>query len=136
MRTCGRTGRPAHPRAYESGTRTHPGRIAALSQALGETLAAPSILSEATTESLYDRFLSPTPVSWLRPKRPAPWLLGEIDTVMEMIEFAMGTTDEYNKSLADISTDLGGADRQGTPEQMVLRMARADRRNDRHKPDA
>ncbi len=121
MRAHGSSG---DPRAYHIFYTHALGQHPALSLALGEALASTNILSEATTESLYDRFLSPTRFM-AQAEKTGFVVLNEIDTVMDLIELAMGSTDEYNKSLVAISTDLEGPTDKQRLKEMVLRMAQA-----------
>ena len=104
-------GASAHPRSYELWYTHISGQNAALSRALSETLDGSGSISDETTQSLYDRFLANNRFA-LQAEKAGAGLLSEIESVMEMIEFALGNTSNYGESLEKISADLAeNADR-------------------------
>ncbi|MFO1151304.1 MAG: GGDEF domain-containing protein [Alsobacter sp.] len=119
-------GTSAHPRSYELWYTHISGQNAALSRALSETLDHSGSLTDEVTQSLYDRFLASNRFA-LQAEKAGTGLLMEIESVMEMIDLAMGNTNTYGESLEKISGELTeNADRKSIRD-IVARLVLATR---------
>lgn len=100
-------GSSAHPRSYELWYTHISGQNAALSRALTEALEQSGTITDELTQSLYDRFLAQNRFA-IQAEKAGQGLLGEIESVMEMIDLALGNTNNYGESLLALSADLAG----------------------------
>jgi diguanylate cyclase len=98
-------GVPGYPRSYEIWYTHLAGQNAALSRALTEALAKTGTLEEVQIDSLWDMYLSPNRFAH-QAERTSVGVIGEIDTVMEMMDLALGSSAKYGESLVAISADL------------------------------
>lgn len=119
-------GTSAHPRSYELWYTHVSGQNAALSRVLSETLDQSGSLSDEVTQSLYDRFLAQNHFA-LQAEKAGDGLLSEIESVMEMIELALGNTSSYGESLEKISGQLNGAADRKTIRDIVAKLVLATR---------
>jgi diguanylate cyclase len=98
-------GVPGYPRSYEIWYTHLSGQNAALSRALTEALAKTGTLEEAQIDQLWEQHLSPNRFS-NQAERTSVSVIGEIETVMEMMDLALGSSARYGESLVAISADL------------------------------
>src|SRR5919198_1359564 len=103
---------PALPRNYEVWYNYATGYNPSLNQALNEMLAANGALTQADVDKIYDTFLSPTRLTD-RIDSVGSKVMGEIEQVMTMIDAAVGSATRTSASLAGMTDQLGGADREG-----------------------
>jgi diguanylate cyclase len=103
---------PALPRNYEVWYNYATGYNPSLNQTLNEMLAANGGLTQADIDKIYDAFLSPTRLTD-RIDSVGSKVMGEIEQVMTMIDAAVGSATRTSESLAGMSDQLGGADREG-----------------------
>jgi diguanylate cyclase len=103
---------PALPRNYEVWYNYATGYNPSLNQALNEMLAANGGLTQADIDKIYDTFLSPTRLTD-RIDSVGSKVMGEIEQLMTMIDAAVGSATRTSASLAGMSDQLGGADRDG-----------------------
>ncbi|WP_460450069.1 diguanylate cyclase [Alsobacter sp. SYSU BS001988] len=90
------------PRAYEVWYTHLAGSNRSLSRALTEELAASPRLANSQIEKLYNQFLSPNRMAQQAEKASAG-VLTEIDSVVSLIDEALGSTSRYGDSLEEIS---------------------------------
>lgn len=103
---------PATPRVYELWYSYATGYSPSLNETVNEALARNNTLSEADVEQIYETYLSPTRFSE-RIDKVGSRVMDEINQVMAMVDAAVGSASSYSESLAGVSQQLGGADRDG-----------------------
>jgi diguanylate cyclase len=103
---------PATPRNYEIWYSYATGYHPSLNETVNEILARSGSLSEADIEQIFNTYLSPTRLSE-RIDKVGTRVMDEIEQVMAMVDAAVGTASNYSESLAGVSRDLTGADREG-----------------------
>ncbi|NWG22938.1 MAG: GGDEF domain-containing protein [Pseudorhodoplanes sp.] len=124
---------PATPRVYELWYSYATGYNPTLNEAVNEILSRSGNLSEAEIAQIYDTHLSPARISE-RIDKVGSRVMDEINQVMAMVDTAVGTASSYSESLAGVSRELGGADREGL-RAIVERLIRTakDMEADNHK---
>lgn len=96
------------PRSFEVWFNHVSGQNPSLSKALAEALAREGgMLSDASLVAIHDTHLSAMRFA-THAEKTSLGVLGEIDSVMEMIDLALGSTTQYHQSLETISSDLDG----------------------------
>jgi diguanylate cyclase len=103
---------PATPRNYEIWYSYATGYHPSLNETVNEILSRSGTLSEADIEQIYNTYLSPTRLGE-RIDKVGSRVMDEIEQVMAMVDAAAGTASNYSESLAGVSRDLTGADREG-----------------------
>ncbi|MET0868788.1 MAG: GGDEF domain-containing protein [Pseudorhodoplanes sp.] len=103
---------PATPRNYEVWYSYATGYHPSLNETVNEILARSGTLSEADIEQIFNTYLSPTRLSE-RIDKVGSRVMDEIEQVMAMVDAAVGSANNYSESLAGVSRDLTGADREG-----------------------
>jgi diguanylate cyclase len=103
---------PATPRHYEVWYLYAQGYNPSLNQTINETLARNGTLSDADIDQIFDTYLSPTRLTE-RIDNVGAQVMDEIEQVMSMIDAAVGSATSYTESLADVTQQLGAADRDG-----------------------
>jgi diguanylate cyclase len=103
---------PATPRNYEIWYSYATGYHPSLNETVNEILARKGTLSEADIEQVYNTYLSPTRLSE-RIDKVGTRFMDEIEQVMAMVDVAVGSANNYSESLAGVSRELTGADREG-----------------------
>jgi diguanylate cyclase len=112
------------PRSFEIWYTHVSGQNPALSKALNEMLARSSELTLAQIELLWDQHLSPNRFA-SHAEKTSLGVLNEIDSVMEMIDLAMGSTSQYSRSLESLTNDLDGSVDRNKLRDVVSRLVRA-----------
>jgi diguanylate cyclase len=100
-------GSPASPRAYEVWYTYVSGHKPLMNDAVNRITAEDRPLGDPEINALYEQHLSPYH-SALETERTSVGMLAEIDTVLEMVGLALGTTAKYGQSLETLSNDLAG----------------------------
>lgn len=103
---------PATPRVYELWYSYATGYSPSLNETVNEVLARNGTLSETDIDQIYETYLSPTRFSE-RIDKVGSRVMDEINQVMAMVDAAVGSASSYSESLAGVSQQLGGADRDG-----------------------
>lgn len=103
---------PATPRNYEIWYSYATGYHPSLNETVNEILARSGTLSEADIEQIFNTYLSPTRLSE-RIDKVGTRVMDEIEQVMAMVDAAVGSASNYSESLAGVSQELTGADREG-----------------------
>jgi diguanylate cyclase len=103
---------PATPRNFEVWYHYATGYNPSLNEMINEMLARNGTLSEADIEQVYNTYLSSTRLSD-RIDKVSSRVMDEIEQVMSMVDTAVGNASSYSESLAGVSQQIGGADRDG-----------------------
>ena len=119
-------GTSAHPRSYELWYTHISGQNAALSRALQDSLEKSGSITDELTQSLFDRFLAKNRFA-LQAEKAGNGLLVEIESVMEMIDLALGNSSTYGESLEALSADLTDNVDRGKIRDIVAKLVVATR---------
>jgi diguanylate cyclase len=103
---------PATPRNYEIWYSYATGYHPSLNETVNQILSRSGTLSEADIDQIYNTYLSPTRLGE-RIDKVGTRVMDEIEQVMAMVDAAAGSASNYSESLAGVSRDLTGADRDG-----------------------
>ncbi|MGD9925672.1 MAG: GGDEF domain-containing protein [Pseudorhodoplanes sp.] len=103
---------PATPRHFEVWYCYATGYHPTLNETINEILSRCGSLSDAEIDRLYDTYLSPTRLSD-RIDKVGDRVMDEIEQVMAMVDAAVGSANNCSESLAGVSRNLPGADREG-----------------------
>jgi diguanylate cyclase len=96
------------PRAFEVWYSHASGQNQALSKAVSEALANNGgVLTDAALDHIHDNMLAASRFA-AHAEKTSLGILNEIDTVMEMIDLALGSNTQYQQSLESMTTDLDG----------------------------
>jgi diguanylate cyclase len=98
----------ASPRNYEIWYNYATGYHPSLNQVVNDVLAAKGTLADSDVDEIYTTYIAPTHVSD-RIGSVNSKVMGEIAQIMAMIDAAAGSASRHTESLADMSTQLGGA---------------------------
>lgn len=112
---------PATPRNFEVWYAYATGYHPSLNETINETLSRSGQLSEADIDRIYDTYLSPIRLSE-RIDKVGDRVMDEIEQVMAMVDAAVGSASNYSESLAGVSRNIPGADREslrGIVESLV-----------------
>jgi diguanylate cyclase len=99
---------PASPRHFEIWYTYATGYNPSLNQTINETLARNGTLTDADIDAIYESHISAHRFTD-RIDSVGTRVKGEIEQVMSMIAAAVGSATSYSESLADASSQLGGA---------------------------
>jgi diguanylate cyclase len=99
---------PASPRHFEIWYTYATGYNPSLNQTINETLARSGTLTEEEVDNIYESHISAHRFTD-RIDSVGSRVKGEIEQVMAMIASAVGSATSYSESLADASSQLGGA---------------------------
>ena len=103
---------PASPRNYEVWYSYATGYSPSLNETINEILSRNGTLSEADINQIYDAYFSPARLTE-RIDTVGSRVMDEIEQVMAMVDAAVGSASNYSESLAGVSRNLQGADRDG-----------------------
>jgi len=98
-------GSSASPRSYEVWFTYVTGQKPAINDAIKRIAAEKGTIDDADIDALYSQHIASQRFSEEAGKTGAI-VISEIDQVMEMIDFAMGSTQKYGESLAAFTADL------------------------------
>ena len=102
----------ASPRNYEICYAYATGYSPSLNETINAILTRDGALSEADIDQIYNGYFSPTRITE-RIDTVGARVMDEIEQVMAMVDAAVGTASNYSESLAGVSRNLPGADRDG-----------------------
>ena len=102
----------ASPRNYEIWYAYATGYSPSLNETINAILTRDGALSEADIDQIYNGYFSPTRITE-RIDTIGARVMDEIEQVMAMVDAAVGTASNYSESLAGVSRNLPGADRDG-----------------------
>jgi diguanylate cyclase len=102
----------ATPRNYELWYNYATGYNQSLNEKVNEALRHSGTLTGAEIDEIYETYLSPTRLSD-RIDTVGSRVMDEISQVMAMVDAAVGTASNYSESLAGVSAQIPGADREG-----------------------
>ncbi len=100
-------GSSAHPKSYEVWYTYVSGHKPLMNDAIKRMTSERGTISDQEIETLYDAHLSAERFSD-QAEQASENVLGEIDDIMEMMDFALGSTAKYGASLEALSHDLSG----------------------------
>ena len=100
-------GSSAAPRSYEVWYTYVSGHKPLMNDAIKRLSAERGAISDVEIEAIYDAHLSAQRYA-VEAQQTSASVIAEIDDVVEMIEFALGSTAKYGQSLEALSQDLSG----------------------------
>jgi diguanylate cyclase len=96
------------PRAFEVWYGHASGQNQALSKAVSEALVKDGgVLSEGALDHIHENFLAASRFA-MHAEKTSLGVLSEIESVMEMIDMALGSSNQYQQSLESMTSDLDG----------------------------
>jgi diguanylate cyclase len=113
------------PRSFEIWYQHVSGQNQGLSKAVAEALGREGgVLSDDALTAIHDSFVAATRFA-NHAEKTSLGILGEIDSVMEMIDLALGSTNQYQQSLESMTSDLDGFVDKQRLREIVVRLVTA-----------